>query len=125
MNGDTRLGAGARREIERARSAGGVHISAISVLEVARLERAGRLSFGQSVTDWVAAAFSRPGVSLAALEPAIAIDSVALPGEFHRDPADRIIIATARARACPVLTADRAILRYASQGYARTIDASR
>ena len=57
--------------------------------------------------------------------PAIALDSVRLPGDFHADPADRLIIATARYWRVPLFTADQAILDYAAGGHVRTADASR
>ena len=53
------------------------------------------------------------------------MDSVRLPGEFHADPADRLIVATARHRRVPLVTADRAILAYAAEGHVRVIDAAR
>jgi PIN domain nuclease of toxin-antitoxin system len=45
--------------------------------------------------------------------PRIAVESTQLPGEFHRDPADQIIVATARIHNCPLLTLDKKILDYA------------
>ena len=59
------------------------------------------------------------------IEPAIAIDSMRLPGNLHADPADHLIVATARYRSAPLLTADRAILDYAAGGHVRIVDASR
>jgi PIN domain nuclease of toxin-antitoxin system len=58
---------------------------------------------------------------LAPIEPAIAIDSVRLPGEFHPDPADRIIVATARFHHATLLTADQAILAYGRKGHVDVI----
>ena len=52
-------------------------------------------------------------------------DSVRLPGQFHLDAADRMIVATARALDANLLTADRAILAYGEQGYVRVADAGR
>ena len=52
------------------------------------------------------------------------MDSVRLPGEFHADPADRLIIATARHWRIPLVTADRAIVDYAADGYLRVMDAA-
>ena len=63
--------------------------------------------------------------SLVPIEPAIAVDSVRLPGSFHADPADRFIVATSRHLASPLVTADRAILAYAAGGHVRAIDAAR
>ena len=58
------------------------------------------------------------------LLPSIAIDAVRLPGELHADPADRMIIATARAANFPLLTADGAILAYGARGHVAAIDAA-
>ena len=57
-------------------------------------------------------ALARSGITVLPLTPDIAVESVQLPGEFHRDPADRILVATARIHACPLVTADEKILAY-------------
>ena len=49
---------------------------------------------------------------LVTITPSIAIDAVNLPGDFHKDPALRLIVATARSLDCPLITADRQILNY-------------
>ncbi|MGO7917468.1 VapC toxin family PIN domain ribonuclease, partial [Rhizobium ruizarguesonis] len=59
------------------------------------------LALGDDVGRWIDSALSLPGIHLAPIEPSIAIDSVRLPGEFHSDPADRIIAATARFHRVP------------------------
>ena len=74
---------------------------------------------------WIRAVFQTPGIDLMPIEPAIAIDSVRLPGNFHADPADRLIIATARRWGAPLLTADNAILAYGAEGHVQAIDAAR
>ncbi len=53
-----------------------------------------------------------PGVQLIELNPEVAVASTRLPGEFHRDPADQIIVATARVEGSPLVTSDEKILRY-------------
>ena len=67
---------------------------------------------GVSAEDWFDLALSYPGIRLIELTPAIAIESTRLPGEFHRDPADQIIVATARIHGCPLVTSDSRILEY-------------
>jgi len=57
-------------------------------------------------------ALSYPGVQILALTPEVAIESTHLPLPFHRDPADQIIVATARLHRCPLVTSDEKILRY-------------
>jgi PIN domain nuclease of toxin-antitoxin system len=114
---DARLGSGARATIETAAGTSGVHVSAITPWEIAMLAQKGRLSLGRELHAWMTAAFSLPGLRLAPITPSIAIDSVALPGSFHADPADRLIIATARDAGFPLLTSDRAILQYGAAGH--------
>ena len=60
---------------------------------------------------------ARPGIRLAALTPEIAIDASHLPGVFHSDPADRMIVATARRIGAAIVTRDRKILDYAEAGF--------
>ncbi len=90
----------------------GLGVSVISCWEVAKLVEMKRLVLSDSVTDWIAGALNYPGVRLLSLTPKIAIESTQLPGSFHRDPADQIIVATARVLDCPLLTADSKILQY-------------
>lgn len=71
-----------------------------------------RLVLTMPVLPWIEAALAYPGVRVLELTPAAAVDSTQLPGEFHRDPADRMLVATARALSCPLLTSDERILRY-------------
>lgn len=89
-----------------------IGVSAISCWEVAKLVQAGRLELPGALEEWFDQALSYPGVQLLALTPEIAIESTRLPGEFHRDPADQIIVATARVYGCPLLTADDKIVNY-------------
>ncbi len=120
---DGRLGPGARSEIERARDAAGLGASAITPWEIAMLVAKGGLHLALEVGTWVDRALALPGVDLLPIEPAIAVDSVRLPGQFHADPADRLIVATARHWPATLLTADQAILRYAADGHFDAIDA--
>ena len=122
--GDTRLGEQSRAMIEKTARTGRVLVSAITPWEIALLSEKGRLRLGREVESWIQEALALPGVSLAPIEPAIAVDSVRLPGDFHADPADRLIIATARHFNVPLVTADIAILTYAAAGHMQAIDAS-
>ena len=87
-------------------------VAAITPWEIAMLASRGRLQLGRPVSDWLAAALNPDFVSLLPLLPPIAVDSCTLPGSFHADPADRIIVATARHRGLTLLTADAAIQAY-------------
>jgi len=104
------------REIESVRLPGGTPgllVSAISCWEVAMLVNRGRLALSLDVERWLALLASHPAVRLLALEPAIAVAATRLPEPFHADPADRFLVAQARALAIPLLSADSKIRAYA------------
>ena len=117
MLGDNRLGSANRRMLEAAVPDGRLRVSVISVWEVAMLEAKGRLTLAADCESWVREALAAPGIRLAELTPHIAICSTRLPGVFHGDPADRMLVATARESDAALLTADQAILQYGSEGY--------
>ena len=94
-----------------------LRVSAISVWETGMLDAKGRIKFSMDCLDWVKLALSAPGISLVPLTPEIAISSTRLPGEFHGDPADRIIVATARKLAACLITKDAKILEYGKEKY--------
>jgi PIN domain nuclease of toxin-antitoxin system len=123
LEGDPRLGPKARQALERAAQDDAVHVSAITPWEIAMLVDKGRLALGRDVGDWIHAALALPGISLVPLEPAIALGSVRLPGSFHADPADRMIVASARYLGVPLVTADRAMLNYGASGHVAVVDA--
>ena len=123
MLGDHRLGSATRRMLEKAVPDGRLCVSVISVWEVAMLEAKGRLSLAADCESWVREALAAPGVRLAELTLRIAISSSRLPGVFHGDPADRILVATARESEAILLTADQAILQYAGEGHVRAMRA--
>ena len=92
--------------------ASGLGISAISCWEVAKLVEYGRLRLDCALEEWMEQALAYPGMALLPLTPHIAIESTQLPGTFHRDPADQIIVASARQRHMTLLTADQRIISY-------------
>lgn len=87
-------------------------ISAISCWEVAKLVERGRLNLPCPIDEWFTQALAYPGMQLLELTPKICVESTQLPGDFHRDPADQIIVATARVYGCPLVTMDSKILNY-------------
>jgi PIN domain nuclease of toxin-antitoxin system len=111
------------RTIERAARAGEVGVSVISVWEVGMLEAKGRLELRMTCADWIRAALATPGLSLIPMSPEIAIESSRLPGSFQGDPADRILMATARVTGAKLMTKDQKILDYSEQGHARIVAA--
>lgn len=90
----------------------GLGVSAISCWEIAKLVEVGRLRLSIPVLSWVEQALSQPGVRLLDLTPRIAVASAELPAPFHRDPADQILVATARVFDAPLLTADEKLQQY-------------
>jgi len=90
-----------------------LHLSVMSVWEVAMLESKGRIRLQARCEQWVEEALAIPGLNLAPITPVIAIESTRLPGTFHGDPADRIIVATARFLRARLLTSDKNIRAYA------------
>ena len=89
-----------------------IGVSAISCWEVAKLCERRRLELPVELAEWFKAVLAYPGVSLLEVTPEIAIESTSLPGGFHRDPSDQIIVATARVHQCALVTSDDKIANY-------------
>ncbi|MDF5718009.1 MAG: type II toxin-antitoxin system VapC family toxin [Rhizonema sp. NSF051] len=87
-------------------------VSAISVWEIALKHSAGKLPLPLTVNEWFAIAKTRPGITIEPVDPLDAIASTQLPGDFHKDPADRIIVAIAYRRNIELMTCDQKILNY-------------
>lgn len=90
------------------------YLSPISTLEVTRLVRAGHFRLGHGdLRGWIQASSDELGCLTLDVSHAIAREAYSLPGEFHKDPADRVLVATARIHGLTLVTADRKILDYA------------
>jgi PIN domain nuclease of toxin-antitoxin system len=87
-------------------------VSAISVWEIAVKHSSGKLPLPLPVNEWFALAKTRSGITIEPLDPLDAIASIQLPGDFHKDPADRIIVAIAYRRNIELMTCDQKILNY-------------
>ena len=92
-------------------------VSAISLWEISMLEKKQRIHLSCPARMWVEKALSHPSLALLPISPDIAYESCNLPGNFHGDPADRIIVASARCESMYLFTHDTAIKKYASEGY--------
>lgn len=90
----------------------GFAVSAISCWEVSKLVEHGKLKLPTLIDNWFDEALGESGIRLIPLTPQIALESTVLPGDFHRDPADQIIVATARVHKLPLATCDQRISRY-------------
>jgi PIN domain nuclease of toxin-antitoxin system len=89
-----------------------VIISSITAWEISMLIEKGRLVLSMDVESWLDEVSQIEGVRFMPVDNEIGIKSTLLPGEFHKDPADRIIVATARKLAVPLVTADEKITNY-------------
>ena len=120
------LSTGVTDLIRHASQTDGVFVSTASAWEIGLLSRARpnrrpMLEFFPDPKTWFARLMALPGINEAPITPAIAIDSSQLPGDLHADPADRLIIATARHLGMPIVTGDRKILAYAEAGFVRAV----
>jgi PIN domain nuclease of toxin-antitoxin system len=87
-------------------------IASISIWEFAMMVARGRIEIKMTAEQWLDYAVHKTGLRVLELTPKIAIESCELPGDFHRDPADRIIVATARVHGATLVTRDQKILGY-------------
>jgi PIN domain nuclease of toxin-antitoxin system len=113
-SGDERLGEATRRTIDTAWKAGGrILLSSVSVWEIAILVDKGFIELDLPVIEWVERFLDRPGVEAVALDHATAARAYSLHHLEHRDPADRLLIASAIGLGCPLVTNDDRIRRFA------------
>jgi PIN domain nuclease of toxin-antitoxin system len=108
---DPRLGASTITALDALPRDDRPYLSDISLWEVATLVERGRLRLDVSFADWLAAAAHPRSVRILPITPVVAAEVAALPDTFHRDPADRVIVATGRALKISVVTHDRLITR--------------
>jgi len=87
-------------------------IASISIWEFAMMVTRGRIRLRISPAEWLDHATYRTMITVLNLTPRIALDACNLPGKFHRDPADRIIVATARIHQMKLITKDQKIIDY-------------
>ena len=106
---DPRLGRAAVAALDALPEDARPYVCDISLWEVAMLVERGRLSFDSSLAEWLSAAAHPRSVRVLPITPAIANEVANLPSTFHRDPADRLIVATCRVLQAPILTKDRLI----------------
>ena len=123
MLADAELAISGRSAINRAAASGQLRVAAISVWEAALLASRGRVALGRPLAQWITEAVSAPGLSIEPLLPQVAIEASSLPDAFHQDPADRLIVATARVANAMLMTRDRRILDYAARGHLTAIAA--
>jgi len=97
-------------------------VSAISTLEIARLIHLGLVRLRHRFTEWKQFSLAELNAATLDLTKEIAWEAYNLPGRFHNDPADRVLVATARIANLTLITADDLILRYP---HVKTLSAKR
>ena len=115
-----RIGKRTRRRMESADEQ--LYVATISSLEIARLIHVGLLELEGTLDRWIKDSLEAIQCGVIEMSNPAAIGAYRLPGKFHRDPADRILVATAREGRLTLVTADERILDY---GPVRTLDARR
>ena len=113
VSGDPLLSERARAAIEHEQPDGDIIVSSISAWEIAMLVERGKLVLSMDVGSWLSTVAQIDAVHFLPVDVEVATKSVDLPGDFHKDPADRIIVATARKLAIPLVTKDDKIRAYA------------
>jgi len=119
---DLELSRGCIRAIEEARARRAAFVSAVSVREVALLVAHRRLALTLPAEEWTRRALGPLGLVPLPLDITEAARSADLPGKFHRDPADQMLVAQARVHGLTLVTRDREILAWARGGWVETMD---
>lgn len=112
-NGErAQLSAAAASAIDAEMDGGQILVSSMSAWELAMLVERGRVALSMDVASWLDTLSRIDAVQMVPVDSEIVVKSVQLPGDFHKDPADRIIVATARKFAAPLVSADEKIRSY-------------
>lgn len=112
VSGSKALSAPAAERIQASMGESRIHVSSISCWEVALLVTGGRLELTMGTDDWIRRSEGLSFVRFVPADNRIATRAVALPEPLHRDPADRIIVATALSLGATLITRDRRLLEY-------------
>ena len=121
MNGDPLRDPAATELPQALERNGRLVISPITAWEIATLVAKKRILLTLRPEVWFSKLCDLPGVTLVDMPPSVLIASTSLPGKTPADPADRILIATAREFDYTLVTRDRLLLKYASSGYVRAM----
>lgn len=110
LGDSARLSRGQRRRLAGIVPESPLLVSDITLWEIAMLHQKARVSLALPLREWLERAVAPPLVKVSAISPAIAVEAASLPDTFHGDPADRIIVSTARLHGATLLTSDRRII---------------
>ena len=105
--------------IEEAQSESRLFLSEISSWEISMLEKKGRIALNMDALSWLKEAISQTGIQMMRLIPEVVVDSTRLPEWDHKDPVDRIIVATARHHGLELITTDGKIKEYGKGGHVK------
>lgn len=123
FNGSEELHKTVRKTINSAIQENAIYLAAISLWEISMLEARGRIILGMPCLEWINKSIEIAHIKVLPLTSAIAAESCHLPDGFHEDPADRMIVATARVENLPLLTRDKRILAYSRGKHVLTMKA--
>ncbi len=119
---DERITPRSAEALEQARSRGDwIYISPITAWELGLLVARGRINLQMTAERWFARLMQAPGLKLSEMSPGVLIGASFLPGAPPRDPADRILAATAREFGYQLVTRDGPLLDYAAQGHIQAL----
>jgi PIN domain nuclease of toxin-antitoxin system len=110
-----------RQHIDRIAAEHGLAVSAISFWETAMLGFKGRIALARPVAEWRDGVLAGPGITEIPISGDIGIEAVNLPPGLHEDPADRLLVATARLHGLTLGTRDRRLLDYSKVGHVATV----
>lgn len=122
IQGSEKLKAHTIKMIESAIQTRTLYVAAISQWELAMLINKSRIILNEPALNWIQNAMQSLNLKILPLTADIAIESTELPGDFHGDPADRMIVASARIHQLTILTRDAKILEYAKEKHVRAIE---
>lgn len=123
ISGDTSIKQNVVKVLRETANNGMLYLASISLWEICMLETKGRLILDQPIQKWLTSAIEKSKINILDISPEITIESTNLPGSFHGDPADRIIVATARINNLVLTTRDNKIIEYSENKYIHTIAA--
>ena len=112
VTGNMLMSKKAKAAIEKEHQSGEIFVSSITAWEIAMLVDRQRLALSSDLRSWFAVVSSIPSIKFINVDVDIALRSVALPGTFHKDPADRLIVATAQKLSAILITKDEKIRAY-------------
>lgn len=121
MNGDKTLPVSTRNVMNEAINDANAYVSAITPWEISMLAVKERIKLAKPTSDWLNTAFQETNIQLIPLSIEASVESCQLPGNFHPDPADRFIVASARLHDMTIITRDQRILEYSAEHYVKAL----